>query len=162
LLFSSGRRRDAPAQLIGIGGGRISPRKFTARGGRIAPHEFENTGDGIPPNLSDNEGDEMAYTFDELKHKTVAELREIAKGIEHDAVKGYSQLNKEHLLGALCNALGIEAHHHVTHGAAKAGIKARIRDLKAKRDAALAAHDSEKLKSARRAIHNLKRTIQKI
>src|SRR5256885_9142107 len=38
----------------------------------------------------------MAYTYDELKHKTVAELRDIAVGIEHEALQGYTQLNKEH------------------------------------------------------------------
>ena len=43
----------------------------------------------------------MAYTFDQLKGMTVAQLREIAAGIEHEAVKGYTQLNKEHLLTAL-------------------------------------------------------------
>ena len=32
-------------------------------------------------------------TYDDLKHKTVAQLREIAAGIEHDAVKGRTQLN---------------------------------------------------------------------
>jgi hypothetical protein len=31
--------------------------------------------------------------YEELKHKTVAQLREIAAGIEHDAVKGRAQLN---------------------------------------------------------------------
>ncbi|HEY9432235.1 MAG TPA: hypothetical protein VI260_12305 [Blastocatellia bacterium] len=31
--------------------------------------------------------------YEELKHKTVAQLREIAAGIEHDAVKGHTQLN---------------------------------------------------------------------
>ena len=31
--------------------------------------------------------------YEELKHKTVAQLREIAAGIEHDAVKGRTQLN---------------------------------------------------------------------
>jgi hypothetical protein len=31
--------------------------------------------------------------YGELKHKTVAQLREIAAGIEHDAVKGRTQLN---------------------------------------------------------------------
>ena len=41
----------------------------------------------------------MAYTYDELKHKTVAELRDIAVGIEHEALQGYTQLNKEHLQG---------------------------------------------------------------
>ena len=49
----------------------------------------------------------MAQTYDELKHKTVAELREIAKATEHEAVKGYTQMNKDHLLQALCKALGI-------------------------------------------------------
>ena len=105
----------------------------------------------------------MAHTYEELKHKTVAQLREIAKGIEHEAVKGYSQLNKEHLLVALCTALGIEAHAHHAHvGAEKTRLKARIRDLKAQRAKALAAHDSAQLKSTRRAMHNLKRAINKI
>jgi hypothetical protein len=31
--------------------------------------------------------------YEELKHKTVAQLREIAAGIERDAVKGHTQLN---------------------------------------------------------------------
>jgi hypothetical protein len=52
----------------------------------------------------------MAHTYDELKHKTVAELREIAAGLDHEAVQGYTQLNKEHLLVALCKALGIDTH----------------------------------------------------
>jgi hypothetical protein len=50
----------------------------------------------------------MSYTYEELKPKTVAQLREIAAGIQHEAVKGASQLNKEHLLTALCLALGID------------------------------------------------------
>ena len=33
------------------------------------------------------------HTYEELKHKTVAQLREVAAGIEHDAVKGHTQLN---------------------------------------------------------------------
>ena len=49
----------------------------------------------------------MAYTHHELKHKTLAELRDIAKDIEHDAVQGYTQLNKEHLVVAICKALNI-------------------------------------------------------
>jgi hypothetical protein len=31
--------------------------------------------------------------YEELKQMTVAQLREIAAGIEHDAVKGRTQLN---------------------------------------------------------------------
>src|SRR2546426_358150 len=57
-------------------------------------------------------------TYEELRHKTIAELREIAKGIDHEAVQGYTQLNKEHLIPAICKALGIEthAHHHLASG----------------------------------------------
>jgi len=105
----------------------------------------------------------MAHTYEELKHMTVVQLRDIAKGVQHDAVKGYSQLNKEHLLVALCTALGIEAHAHHAHvGAEKVRLKARIRELKAQSVKAIAAHDGAQLKSARRAIHNLKRAINKI
>ena len=43
----------------------------------------------------------MSYTFNELKHMNVSQLRDIAKGIEHEAVQGYTQLNKEHLLEAI-------------------------------------------------------------
>ncbi|HFE64278.1 MAG TPA: hypothetical protein ENK14_07685, partial [Caldithrix sp.] len=50
----------------------------------------------------------MTYTFKELKKKTAAELKEIAAGIEHEAVQGYTQLNKEHLIEAICKALNID------------------------------------------------------
>ena len=103
----------------------------------------------------------MAYTFEELKHKTVVELRDIAKGIEHDAVQGYTQMNKEHLLTALSKALGIQHEHHDVVGVDKAGIKAKIRELKTQRAAALAAHDHAQLKVVRRTIHRLKRRIHK-
>lgn len=103
----------------------------------------------------------MAYTFEELKHKTVAELREIAKGTDHEAVQGYTQLNKEHLLVALAKALGIQHEHHSVVGVDKSDIKARIRELKTQREAALAAHDHAQLKVVRRTIHRLKRRIHK-
>jgi hypothetical protein len=104
----------------------------------------------------------MAYTYEELKHKTVAEMREIAAGIEHEAVKGYTQLNKDHLLAALCKALGIDMHeHHQVVGVDKVAIKTRIRELKRKREEALAAHDHPQLKLIRRRIHHLKREIRK-
>ena len=52
--------------------------------------------------------DAVAYTYHELKEKTIQELRDIAKGAENqEAVQGYSQMNKEHLLPALCKALGV-------------------------------------------------------
>jgi hypothetical protein len=103
----------------------------------------------------------MEYTFEQLKHKTVVELREIAKGIEHEAVQGYTQLNKEHLLVAISNALGIKHEHHDVVGVDKAAIKSRIRELKRKRDEALSAHDHAQLKVVRRTIHRLKRQIHK-
>jgi len=77
----------------------------------------------------------MSHTYEELKHKTVAELREIAKGIEHEAVQGATQMNKDHLLLALCTALGIDPHvHHHAEGIDKTGIKTKIHELKKKRD----------------------------
>ena len=88
----------------------------------------------------------MEYTFEQLKHKTVAELRELAKGIEHEAVQGYTQLNKEHLIVAISKALGIKHEHHDVVGVDKASIKARIRELKKKREEALAAHDHAQLR----------------
>lgn len=103
----------------------------------------------------------MAYTYEQLKHKTVAELREMAKGIEHDAVQGYTQMNKEHLLKALASALGIQHEHHEVVGVNKAAIKSRIKELKKKREEALSAHDHAQLKIVRRTIHRLKRRIHK-
>ena len=103
----------------------------------------------------------MAYTYEQLKHMTLADLREIAKGTEHDAVQGYTQMNKEHLIGALANALGIQHTHHDVVGIDKASIKARIRELKTQRAAALEAHDRAQLKVVRRTIHRLKRRIHK-
>ena len=74
-------------------------------------------------------------TFDQLRHKTLAELREMAKGIEHEAVQGYTQMNKEHLVVALSKALGIQHEHHSVVGIDKSSIKARIRELKTQRAA---------------------------
>ena len=104
----------------------------------------------------------MAYTYDELKGKTIADLREIAKSVEqHEAVQGYSQMNKDHLLPALCKALGIDSHHHHTAvGIDKGAIKEKMRALKKQRQAALESHDSDELKSIRRHIHHLNRQIR--
>ena len=104
----------------------------------------------------------MAYTHNELKHKTLAELRDIAKDIEHEAVQGYTQLNKEHLIPAICKALGIEthAHHHLASGFDKGVMKARMRTLRAERDKAVKAHDSARLKQLRRELHGLNHRIR--
>jgi len=103
----------------------------------------------------------MPYTYEQLKHKTLSELRDIAKDIDHEAVQGYTQLNKEHLLVALAKALGIQHEHHNAVGIDKSSIRARIRELKTQRAAALEAHDNAQLKVVRRTIHRLKRQIHK-
>jgi hypothetical protein len=103
----------------------------------------------------------MAYSYHDLKLMTIQQLRDIAKDIQHDAVQGYSQMNKEHLLPALCTALGIDAHeHHSATGIDKPAIKSKIRELKQKKSAALAAHDHGALKALRRQIHGLNRQIR--
>ena len=95
------------------------------------------------------------YTLHDLKTKTIAELREIAKGIDDDTVKGHSQMNKEHLLPALCKALGIDTtEHHTVVGIDKAAIKARMRQLKEKRAEAVEQADQAALKSIRRELHH--------
>ena len=106
----------------------------------------------------------MEYTFDQIKGMTVAQMREIASGIEHEAVKGYTQLNKEHLLEALCKALNIDTHtRHKSKlaGKDKAKIKAQMKALKVKRDEALEIHDHTQLKTVRRELHGLRRALRK-
>ena len=104
----------------------------------------------------------MAHTYQDLKEMTVAQLREVASGLEHAPVQGYTQLNKEHLLLAVCQALSIDPHeHHEAVGINKAKIKADIRKLKVDRQAALEAKNRQQLKKIRREIRGLKRKIRK-
>lgn len=104
----------------------------------------------------------MARSYEELRGKTVAQLRAIAEGIEHDALHGYLTMHKHELLPALCQALGIEAHeHHEAVGIDKTAIKQEIRRLKAERDLALEAHSPEGLKRIRTRIKRLKRKIRR-
>jgi len=103
----------------------------------------------------------MDHTFDELSNKTVAQLREIAEGLDHDKVHGYKSLHKPDLVKLLCDALGIEAHeHHKVVGLDKSKIKTQIRLLKDKRAAALEAHDAAELKRVRLNIKRLKHKIR--
>ncbi len=103
----------------------------------------------------------MAHTYHDLKLKTVAELRELAKDLKHDAVQGYSQMNKDRLLPALCRALNIDMlEHHVAVGLDKVAVKAKMRQLKQDRLKALDAHDHPSLKNIRRQLHALNRQIR--
>ena len=40
----------------------------------------------------------MAHTYDELHNMTVAQLRDIAKKVDHEAVRGYTTMHKHELL----------------------------------------------------------------
>lgn len=105
----------------------------------------------------------MAYTYEQLKKKTVAQLRKIAEDQgDHDELHGHLTMHKHELLPALCKVLGIEAHeHHDVIGVNKTKLKAQIRELKTKRDAALEAKDYDALKEARHKIKRLKRKIRR-
>ena len=106
----------------------------------------------------------MSFSYEQLREKTVAELREIAAGIKHEAVQGYTQLNKEHLLAAMCKALNIDMHLHRKVKAAginKPHIKSQMKELKKKRGTALEAHDHKQLKVVRRQMHELRRALRK-
>lgn len=104
----------------------------------------------------------MPFTYEELRKKTVAELREIAAGIEDERLQGHTQMHKEQLIPLLCDVLGIEAHaHHEVVGLDKTKVKTEIRELKARRDAALEAHDADELKRVRRRIHRLKGRLRR-
>lgn len=103
----------------------------------------------------------MVITYEELKGKTVAELRDLAKDLTHDAVLGYTQMHKEQLIRALCRALGIESHErHQVVGIDKSAIKAAMRALKKERDAAIDAHDQEQLAVIRHKLHRLNHQLR--
>lgn len=103
----------------------------------------------------------MEYTYKDLKHKTVAELREIAAGLG-DALKGYTQMNKEHLLEAICKELNIDMHeHHAAKLENKGKIKNKIKLLKRDRDKAIEDKDYTQLKKVRKEIKKLKNQLRK-
>jgi len=104
----------------------------------------------------------MAYTFEELRHKRVNELRDIAKEMENEEVHGYTQLNKEHLLEAICKALHIDMHvHHEVVGVNKSTTKSQIKELKKQRDEAISSKKPDEIKLIRRRIRNLKKILRK-
>lgn len=103
----------------------------------------------------------MTHTYEELKKQTLAQLRDIAKDLQHDAVQGYTQMNKDHLLPAVCKALGIDAHeHHAAHSDLKFVTRNRLRELKAKRQEAIQTADHDALKAIRREYHHLNHRLR--
>jgi hypothetical protein len=70
-------------------------------------------------------------------------------------------MNKDHLLPALCKALGIDAHeHHAAALAQKSAVKAQMRALKAERDKAAGTGDPDRLRQLRRQYHALNHTLR--
>jgi len=101
----------------------------------------------------------MEHTYEELKHKKVVELREIAKDVP---VQGYTQMNKEHLIKAVCDALGIDMFaHHVAHTTNKPTLKNQIHSLKKKRDKILSSKKRDGLRAVLTEIRNAKRKLRK-
>lgn len=102
------------------------------------------------------------HTFESLNGMKVGDLREMAKGMDHKAVDGYTKMKKDELVKAICLALDIEDHvHHEVVGVDKSSTKSRIRALKADRQKALEAHDHETLKKIRRQIRHHKHKLRK-
>ena len=97
--------------------------------------------------------------FHDLQKSRVVDLREMMK--EHlPEVKGITGLKKDELIEQLADKLGIEKpHKHVAAGLGKRAIKAEIRELKLKRQAALEAKEYDELKKIRRQIHRSKRRL---
>lgn len=103
----------------------------------------------------------MEHTFKELKHMKVDQLREVAAATGEDGIKGYTQLNKEHLLEAICNFYHIDMHeHHDVVGVDKAKLKSRIKELKKERAEAIEKKDKAKLVAARKEIKKLKNKMR--
>ncbi len=101
------------------------------------------------------------YTYEQLKVMTVADLRQIADGIQDPALEGHSTMHKDHLLPLLCKVLKIPTHHAAV-GAEKTTLKAGIRQLKARRDEVIASGDRAKAAFLRRQIHSRKRRLRRL
>lgn len=104
----------------------------------------------------------MEYTYEDLSNKNVSQLREIAEGMDHEALHGYKTMRQEQLVKALCDAVGIEARpERKVVGINRSEIKAQIKKLKVEREKALEDHNHKELKLVRRKIRGLKRQIRK-
>ncbi len=100
--------------------------------------------------------------YHDLQKTRVIDLREMMKEHLPDE-KGTIGLKKEQLVNMLAAKLGIEKpHKHVAAGLGKRAIKAEIRELKIKRQAALEAQKAGELKKYRRLIHRRKRRLRRL
>ena len=100
--------------------------------------------------------------YHDLQKTKVTDLREMVKEQMPDQT-GVVGLKKDELIKLLADHLGIEEpHKHVEKGLGKRAIKAGIREMKLKRQAALEAGDSAELKKWRRRIHREKRKLRRM
>ena len=100
--------------------------------------------------------------YHDLQKTRVTDLREMMK--EHlPEITGVTAKKKDELVEMLAAKLGIEKpHKHVAAGLGKRAIRAEIKELKLKREAALEAKDSAELKKYRRLIHRRKRRLRRM
>ena len=89
--------------------------------------------------------------------RSAATTEVATSGTEVPAVSGY---NKEQLVQLLADALGIQKPHLVVDADFKKDLKAQIKELKVKRQAALDAKEKTELKRVRRKIHKLRRKLR--
>ena len=97
--------------------------------------------------------------YHDLQKMTVGRLREMAQ--EYDDLEGVTGMSKEKLVDVLARKKGIEIPHKVVVGVDKASIKARMRELKKVRDAALDAKDHTQLHRTRRKLHRLRHQLRR-
>jgi hypothetical protein len=95
----------------------------------------------------------------ELKGKTVNELRELAAS---QGIEGVSGKKKDDLLEILAEKLGLDLHAHVPEGIGRRRIKARLRELRARRAKALAERNRAALIDTRREIHAQKHRLRQL
>jgi cysteinyl-tRNA synthetase len=95
-----------------------------------------------------------------LEKMTAKELREMALGIE--GILGVHTMNKPELIEAIKEAKGIVDEGVKVDSKAIRRTKAKIRDLKEKREAAREADEMEKVDTLRRRISRLKKKTRRL
>jgi protein-arginine kinase activator protein McsA len=94
-----------------------------------------------------------------LEKLTAKELREIAFGIPE--ITGVHGMNKSELIKVIKKAKGIEDKKEKTKNASVRDLKAKIHELKKKRDEAIQAKDTTKVSMLRRRISKLKKKTRR-
>ena len=100
--------------------------------------------------------------YHDLQKTRVADLRDMVKEQLPD-IEGVIGLKKEELVDLLADHMGIEKpSKHIAAGLGKSKMKAKIKELKVKRQAALEAKDGKELKKYRRLIRREKRKMRRL